>query len=185
MSSNTRLSGVLASCRIIILCLGVFSASPAKSLEDGTIAVVEAIPFRNLTYNDAEGKAHKLKNDLGKLTIVHFWATWCVPCIAELPELDAFDKKYKDQGVKVISIAEDGVKRMQNVQDFFKKHKVESLAPYLDIDTKAFQETQTRGLPTTYFIDPSGLKIAVAEGPMNWASKDAEAFVKLHLKAAQ
>jgi thiol-disulfide isomerase/thioredoxin len=165
--------------------LGVFSTSPAISLEDGVITVVEAIPFRNLTYNDAEGKPHKLKNDLGKLTIVHFWATWCVPCIEELPMLDAFEKKYKDQGIKVVSISEDGAKKMKAVQDFFTKHKAETLTPYVDIDTKAFRETQTRGLPTTYFIDPSGLKIAVAEGPVNWQSKEVEAFVKLHLKANQ
>ncbi len=185
MSSNTRLSGVLASCRIIILCMTALYATPAISEENGVIEVTDAIPFRDLNYNDDQNKSHKLRADLGKLTLVHFWATWCVPCVAELPKLDAFQKKYENQGLKVISISEDGEKKMSAVKEFFKKNSIQTLIPYLDINNNAFNETKTRGLPTTYFVDSNGQKIAVAEGPVEWDGETATAFLKLHLKANQ
>lgn len=185
MLTNTRLSGVLASCRMIILLAAAFCASPSFSEENGLIEVTEAIPFRNLSYVDEQKKPHKLKRDLGKLTLVHFWSTWCVPCVDELPKLDKFQKDYADQGIKVITISMDGVNKINAVQDFYQKHAITHLGMYVDKDNEAFRDSKTRGLPTTYFLDANGLRIAVAEGPLDWQSKDTKAFTLLHLKANQ
>jgi len=175
----------LASCRIVICAILLLAAASGLAEENGLIVLTEAAPLRDLTYTDTDGKKHKLKDELGKLTLLHFWATWCEPCIEELPRLDAFYKKYKDQGVKVIAISEDGMKKMEGIEEFLARHKVENLTANADIGQQAFKITKTRGLPTTYFINATGQKFAVAEGSVNWEGKDALSFVKLHLAAGK
>ena len=185
MHSNTRLSGVLASCRIIILSITALYAQPAFSDEYGSIEATRAMAFPDIAYKDEHNQSHRLQNDLGKLTIVHFWATWCAPCVAELPELDAVQKKYASQGLKVISISEDGNNKIQTVKDFFAKNVITNLPSYLDIGTGGFKESNARGLPTSYFIDSKGLKIAIGEGPIHWKSAATVEFVTTQLKAAK
>jgi len=182
MSSNTRLSGILASCRIIILAIVALCAAPCFADEYGTIEPMGAAIFPDLAYKDEQNQPHLLKNDLGKLTIVHFWATWCGPCIDELPEVDKVQKKYASQGLKVISISEDGENRIKTVKDFFARSDITALSAYLDIGTAAFRKTEARGLPTSYFLNSAGLKIAIAEGPIDWKSPVAEKFITSHLK---
>ena len=185
MSLLTRFSGLLASCRIVIYAILLLAVTPAQAEENGLIVMTEATPLHDLPYVDTDGKKHKLKDELGKITILHFWATWCEPCIEELPKLDAFNKKYKDQGVKVITISEDGPSKMAGIKEFLAKHKVETLTANADIGQKAFKITKTRGLPTTYFINATGQKFAVAEGSVDWEGKDTLSFVKLHLAASK
>ena len=188
MHSNTRLSGVLASCRIIILSIAALCASPAFSDDAMELGSIEATPpaaFPDLVYKDELNQPHHLKADQGKLTIVHFWAIWCLPCVTELPELDAVQKKYASQGLKVVSISEDGDRKIKAVKDFFEKKSITSLPSYIDIGMNALRETDARGLPTSYFIDGKGMKIAIAEGPIDWKSATAVEFIDSHLKAVK
>ena len=185
MLCNTGFHRLLASCRIGLLLLGVPVAAPAFSEEPSTLQVVPAKPFPNLIYKDANGKGRLLSQDIGKLTIVHFWATWCEACVGEYPQLSDIRKRFADRGLKVVTITMDGLKNTKNVREFYEKYHVGDLPPYFDTGTNAFRQAKTRGLPTSFFIDANGMKIAISEGPLNWQSKDALGFIEFHLRAAQ
>jgi len=190
MHLNTGLSSILASFRIVALLLGAIVAFPAFSEELGVIEVVPASPFPNLIYKNEQGETHSLKNDIsqndwGKLTIVHFWATWCGPCVEEFPQLDAIQKIYIHRRLKILDISMDGANNMQKVKEFFRVHHITSLKPYVDIGTGSFSATKARGLPTSFFIDDDGQEIAIAEGPLDWDSRQVRAFIEKHLQVVR
>lgn len=184
MVCNTGLHRLLASCRIGVLLLGLLAALPAFSQEQFILQVVPAKPFPDLKYLDTDGKAQRLSNNLGKLTIVHFWATWCDPCIHEYPQLNALQLGYADRGLKVVAISMDGLAHVKNVRKFYQEQGIKDMPPYFDNGSKAFRLTKARGLPTSFFVDANGMKIAVAEGPVDWHSKDMLGFIEFHLRTA-
>jgi thiol-disulfide isomerase/thioredoxin len=115
-----------------------------------------------------------------KLTAVHFWATWCVPCIDELPEIDQTIKNYEGKGVHIVPIAmENNVGR---IEEFFAKHKLTRIKPYRDDGITSFKSLGIRGLPTTVFFDSNGKEVSRAEGPMPWLHENNIRFLDSKLK---
>ncbi len=139
-------------------------AAPAGAQESVKIKTVAAVAM--------------LKTAGHKLTILHLWATWCVPCVAELPDLDEFAKAHPDLGF--IALSED--MNLEKVKDFFTAHKITALTPALDEKMTMFQKAKVVGLPTTLFIDANGRMFARADGPLDWKSKDVADFIEQHLK---
>lgn len=113
-----------------------------------------------------------------KLTVIHFWATWCVPCVAELPAFDAFAKAHPNLGVMALS--EDD--SMAKVKDFFAKHNITAFNPALDTNMTLFRKFHVRGLPTTLFINDLGQVFARADGPLDWKSKEVVEFIESRLQ---
>src|SRR5690348_15857080 len=97
---NTGFSGILASC-IAALCV----ALPAAAQNAAPLKAETPKPAITVTYKDEHGAAYALDAKAAKLTAVHFWATWCVPCVAELPEVDATQVAYKDKGLQVVALS--------------------------------------------------------------------------------
>jgi thiol-disulfide isomerase/thioredoxin len=157
-------------------------AATAFAQELPDITPMRAAAFPDLAYTDDQGKTHSLRADKGTLTVVHFWATWCVPCVEEFPKIDAAQQAYADRGLKIIAISLDGDSNMPKVKKFFADNHIAHMAPYLDHGTSAFTQAGVRGLPTSFFLDAEGMKIGVAEGPMDWDSKANKAFMEPHLK---
>ena len=116
-----------------------------------------------MLFHDELGMQHKIKPSEAKLFIIHFWATWCIPCVRELGELDTVMANYEPKGIKVVAISLDG-ENMGKVKEFFKTNKVKHLTPFLDTRMMSFQMTQSPGLPTTIFINSKGIEVARAEG---------------------
>ena len=168
---------------ILILVTGTVFTTPCLSQEYAGIVAQPPTPFPNLKYKDGQDQEHILENDLGKLTIVHFWATWCGPCAFELPTLDKTQEKYKTQGLNVISISEDHSNKVQIINDFFVENAITSLPAYLDSQLNGIHATGARGLPTSYFLDENGQEIGVASGMVDWESAEVRAFITAHLKS--
>jgi len=115
-----------------------------------------------------------------KLTAVHFWATWCVPCVQELPQVDAALLNNKDKGLMVIAIAME--KNIDKVKEFMKNNRITTLTPYLDNGSNSFKALGIRGLPTTVFFNAKGIEVGRSVGPMHWDSAENKAFFKKHLE---
>jgi len=115
------------------------------------------------TLVDSEGKTHTLAQYKGKWVLVNFWATWCPPCLEEIPDLNALHNNKKNNLV-VLGVAMDYRDR-QTVLEFAQRLKVSY--PIIFGDRKlAAQIGQVPGLPTTYLYNPQGKLVAYHVGAL-------------------
>lgn len=176
MLCNTKFSGLLAS---VTIALALISTPLAATSPDIVPSGPKNLPVIHYLDN---GKQDVLKPRGARLTALHFWSTWCVPCLAELPEIDETQKAYEARGFRVVALSLDSAEAVQKVVDFFAEHRITTLKPYIDKDLKAFQSVKGRGLPTTIFIDESGMEIARSEGAVDWKDKANLDFIEMWLE---
>ena len=117
---------------------------------------------KNIALSDEKNFEKKL-NDIFNLNskyVVNFWATWCVPCKKELPDLKKMKIDNKD--LKIITISIDK-KSIKDQLSFLKKNKVDDLTTYFDKNMTLFKSLKLRGIPTTILIKEKKI-IAKKEG---------------------
>ena len=111
---------------------------------------------KNIILNPLMGKKIKLENYLSTgPVLINFWATWCAPCIKEMPYLDQFEKKYKDKGFSVLAVSVDNQKSLSQVRSFIKTKKF-SFDIFLDPNMQIFKKLNGNLMPTNVLIDKSG-----------------------------
>lgn len=110
----------------------------------------------------------------GKPLLVNLWATWCAPCIAEMPTLDrlAFTKR---EQLKVLAVAQD-LQGAAVVDPWFAKANLQALAPYLDPDNALLDASNT-ALPTTTLYDAQGREVLRVLGAIDWTGPEAAALL--------
>jgi thiol-disulfide isomerase/thioredoxin len=118
---------------------------------------------------DADGAAHRLADFAGKGLVVNLWATWCTPCVAEMPALQDLARKVAAQGILVLPLSSDrgGAKV---VRTFYDAHGIDALPIWLDPKGDAARAWGARGLPTTLIIDREGREVGRLEGAVDWAA---------------
>lgn len=133
-----------------------------------------------LSLNDPEGKPTTLGAMSGKILLVNLWATWCAPCRAEMPELDALQKDMGGEAFEVVAINVDTGDDTKP-KKFLAETGVANLAYYRDNTLGAFNDLKKRGLalglPVTLLVDRDGCLLASMNGPAEWASRDAKALI--------
>ena len=117
---------------------------------------------KNIILNDENNIEKKLINilDFNSKYVVNFWATWCIPCKKELPDLNKMKIENKDLKVIIISIDKKPIKDQLN---FLKKNKINELTAYFDQNMTFFKSSRLRGIPTTLLIKQKKI-IAKKEG---------------------
>ena len=109
----------------------------------------------------------------GQGVVVNFWATWCTPCVREMPALDNLAAKLKEHGVRVVAISEDR-KAMELVPPFYADKGIQNLDIYYDVKSHLSRTLGVQGLPTTVLITADGREIGRVKGALEW---DADAIV--------
>jgi thiol-disulfide isomerase/thioredoxin len=129
-----------------------------------------------ISFEDGERRKRTLADFRGQIVVVNFWATWCAPCVRELPSLDRLQKRLKRKGVTVIALSldRDGVGA---VKEFYAENGIRHLSVYVDTTMAAQQAFAIPGLPTTVLIDRQGRDRGRLIGPAEWDGKDAKALV--------
>jgi thiol-disulfide isomerase/thioredoxin len=125
------------------------------------------------TVFDAEGKPFASQELKGKPSLLVFWATWCAPCVKEMPALDRLQTTL-GEGFRILPVAQD-YRGVEGIRAFYERHQIQHLPIYNDEKGKAFQALKARGVPTALIIDAEGRERARIEGLMDW---EAEAVVK-------
>ena len=150
----------LVSCAVLLL---------AVALSQPTLAAMPAQPRLQVTTLD--GKTFDLSAQRGHWVIVNFWATWCVPCIKEMPDISHFVATHKN--VRAIGLAyEDS--EVADIQAFLRKRPVVYPIAQITLDKPLVDFDPPRGLPTTYLIDPHGRVAEHIVGPLTAARLAAE-----------
>lgn len=117
-----------------------------------------------------DGKTFDLAAQRGKWVIVNFWATWCVPCIKEMPDISRFVATHKN--VTAIGLAYDD-SELADIKAFIAKHPVVYPIAQVTLDKPLKDFDEPRGLPTTYLIRPDGTVTRPFVGPVDAASLEA------------
>lgn len=133
--------------------------------------------YSGMTFTDADGNAKTLKDFAGKTLLVNFWASWCIPCRAEMPALDKLAAAENDADFMVLPINLDlGSGGLDKAKAFLADGNWANLPLYADSTFDSFKKLQTSavalGLPSTLLIDKKGCELAVLQGPAEWDSED-------------
>jgi thiol-disulfide isomerase/thioredoxin len=129
------------------------------------------------SFTDAAGATHGLGEFAGKVVVVNLWATWCQPCIAELPSLAALARRGAAEGIVVLPISSDHGGAAV-VRHYYAAHGIEDLGVWLDPKGDVAQALGARGIPTTLIIDRQGRERTRLEGGADWASDAALAAIR-------
>ncbi|HYM03597.1 MAG TPA: TlpA disulfide reductase family protein, partial [Stellaceae bacterium] len=127
-------------------------------------------PAPALTFAARDGSSLSLADFRGRWLLVNLWATWCEPCVREMPSLDRLQAKLGDH-IAVLAVSEDRG-AAHAVDPFLEKLALKNLAIYLDPKSAVGQAFGTRGLPTSLLIDPGGRLVGKLEGAAEWDSAD-------------
>ena len=154
---------------------GTQEAPPPRTLLglSGMIPATPPAPPPAFGFRTADGQARTLADYAGKGVVLNLWATWCMPCVAELPDLAAMAAKLADQGVVVLPLSSDHGGAAA-VEAFFARHDIKGLPVLLDPDGAAARTLGARGIPTTLVIDWQGREQGRVEGAVHWAAEETE-----------
>lgn len=123
----------------------------------------------NLVFQDAEGRETRFHAFRGKGLVVNFWATWCPPCVAEMPALDRAQAALSPQGIEVLALSSDRAGRGV-VEPFYRRTELQHLKMWFDARGATGRALGIRGLPTTLILDRGGREVARLEGEAAWDS---------------
>lgn len=139
----------LAAMLVLALCSGVaLAAAPKPSLSVKTL----------------DGGTFDLASQHGKWVIVNFWATWCSPCLKELPDISAFVAAHKDKVAAIGMDFEDADKA--DIEKFLASHPLSFPVSMVDVDNPPKDFGAPKGLPNTYLIAPDGHLAKTFLGPI-------------------
>ncbi len=137
--------------------------------------------YADLAFTDASGKPTTLAAYAGKKLLVNFWASWCIPCRAEMPALDALAAAQNDDKFEVVTI-NTGETQAGKAETFFKAGNWAHLPLLIDDKFAVLDRLKTTavsiGLPTSLLIDAKGCELAVLQGPAEWNSPDGTRVIE-------
>jgi thiol-disulfide isomerase/thioredoxin len=135
----------------------------------------------DLIFKDKDGAVHKLSEYRGQLMLVNLWATWCLPCRAELPALDHLQTAFKKTGFRVIPISFDDPKDGDKIIAFFHEKNIQNLPIFRDPDIRVMAKLHPDGLPTSYLLTPDGKAVGMVEGIADWDGQEAANLIEAYL----
>lgn len=128
-------------------------------------------------FTTADGTVHTLADYAGLGVVLNLWATWCVPCVAEMPALDALARLVAGDGVAVLTLSSDRG-GAPPVERFYREKGIQTLPILLDPRGDAARALGARGIPTTLLIDRAGKEQGRLEGAADWASADSVSVIR-------
>ncbi len=164
---------IFVAVTVLVIILS-FTLNDSSLEFSNQVAIEGDIPAPDFTFPGLDGKMVSLSDYKGKVVLVNIWATWCPPCIAEMPSMEKLYHKFKGENFEIlaVSIDETGLKA---VAPFMKKTRL--TFPAL-IDSKGAIKSVYRitAIPESFIVDKQGLLIKKIVGPLDWASPQVFRF---------
>lgn len=143
---------------------------PKRSTEGGGPAMLAGAPAVSYTVKRIDGQSDGLDRYRGSVVLMNLWATWCPPCDAEMPSLEAFSREYRPKGVVVIGV--DQGESQAVAAAYARKHGV-TFPILLDQEQAYGRSYSAVGLPTTVVVDKSGHIVRGIDGELTLAQMRA------------
>ena len=175
---------IISLAVIVALAMGILYGKGLLSVHQGlappaslSALVLEKSPKTapDVHFADAAGGRHALDAFRGRYVLLNLWATWCGPCVNELPALARLSELAPGLKVLAVDTADRG---NVDAAGFLKSHKAAALGVYRDNEMVMMKSFTAYGLPMTVLIDPAGKVVAKAEGPADWDNPEAVAYFK-------
>lgn len=178
---------------IIALFIGIFSLyelgnTPNNDIPQGLNAGAmkrfvfndKMVSATNASFQDANGRVVNFSDFNGKVILVNLWATWCAPCIKEMPDLNELQKSFENDDFEVILISQnsDGI---ESSLAFLKNNNISHLTTYIDTNRSVARTFKANALPTSILINAKGYEVGRLIGPAEWNSDSAQRLINYFL----
>ena len=141
-------------------------------------------PAPELAVLARDGRRVALAGFRGRTVLVNFWATWCAPCLREMPSLVRLQEKRGGADFTVVALSQD-LKGWPVVEPFLGQHKLTALPVYVDEKTAVSRALRVSGLPTSVLLGPDGRELGRLAGHAEWDSPEALALIDHYVKGAE
>lgn len=133
---------------------------------------------------DDQNKKIRLNDFLGKVVILNFWATWCPPCLAEMPSFEKVYQYFRSEGLILLAVNHDSVNlnRSQKAVQAFRNKVPFSFPVLYDLESQASSLYGIYTLPQTFIISRDGVVLSSISGPQDWTSPEILNIIKATLK---
>jgi thiol-disulfide isomerase/thioredoxin len=166
----------------------VIKTSPLNGLNKGAMAAFVVRPkpldLPDFAFDGPGGGKTSLADFKGKVVLLNIWATWCVPCREEMPQLNALQAALGGDAFEVVAINIDRG-GPDKASAFLDETKAADLTPFTDPTGKLFATLKAVGMPTTLLIDRDGKEIGRLVGPADWASAQAKRLIEAAIAASR
>ncbi len=175
-SQNVRRVNLQSLMLIVLIVVGVgiivlLQTKDSSFNLSGKPRFEKGVPAPNFTLPDLNGKMVSLTDYKGNVVLLNIWATWCPPCVEEMPSMEKLHQELKDESFEILAVSID-VSGAEAVIPFMKKHKLGFSA--LTDTTGAIKNLyQTIGVPESFIIDKDGIIVEKVIGPRDWAASGA------------
>ncbi|MEW6558609.1 MAG: TlpA disulfide reductase family protein [Pseudomonadota bacterium] len=166
----------------LALCIACAPASQAAGFTFTPYPTAHSLPLSKVTFENGQGKPMTLADFKGKVVLLNIWATWCPPCVREMPTLDKLQKLLggKNFAVVPLSVDKGGI---FTVKSFYDDNFIGHLPIYVDPTTNVLDTLNILGTPTTILIDKQGKEIARTMGPEDWDQPAVIAQIRHYMAA--
>ena len=128
-----------------------------------------------MSFTGPDGELVKLGDFKGQTILLNVWATWCAPCIKEMPTLDALQKELGSETFQVVTVSLD--RTQDDAEAWFEENGIENLTAYHDGSFALSAKLEVRGLPISVIYNTRGMEMARVAGDADWASPEALIFI--------
>ena len=158
---NRWLGYAVVAMVVLLLVGGSLRSDPAGSPPRPEVG----FPAPDFSLTDTEGQPVHLSDYRGKAVFINFWATWCPPCRAEMPEIRKLQQKMPDLVILGVNLGQSE-KSASDVASFMQSHQYNWRVPF-DADGRVSKAYGVISIPTSFFVDPGGVIRAKFVGPMS------------------
>jgi len=162
--------------KVTILVISLYLPLSTVAQEIQSIRPLSPYMAEDIMFRDMDGAPHHLHDFKGKPVILSFWASWCAPCLVEMPMLNRLQKQMGDK-ITILPIAIEN-QGPGAVHLFFEKARIRYLPVYVDTMHRALSIYKVRALPTSFLIDPEGNIVGKVEGAIAWDSPEIQSYLE-------
>tara|TARA_B100001559_G_C16388472_1_gene570003 strand:- start:526 stop:1035 length:510 start_codon:yes stop_codon:yes gene_type:complete len=165
--------------RVIFLSFLLFSNLSYSDDNNQQLLIKDPKKVEIFSMKDINDTEKKISSSENKILLLNFWATWCAPCIKEIPELIELKKKFKNNVEIYFLSVDSNVKK--TVPKFLRKNKLESLLIFNDEKLKVSSKFGVKVMPTTVIINKNFEEVAQVKGYVDWSSSKYIDLIKKFL----